>query len=145
MKVVTYIRVSSLEQAEGFSLGAQQDLLRQYARGMGFNIVEEFLETESAKKAGRAQFSSMVEKLRRNKSIKAVLVEKTDRLYRNFRDYVELDADAMDIELHLVKEHLVISKNSQSNQKLMHGFKVLIAKNFIDNLSEETKKGMRKN
>src|SRR5581483_11051165 len=30
----------------------------------------------------------------------------------------------------------------RSSEKFMHGIKVLMAKNYIDNLSEETKKGM---
>lgn len=144
MKVVTYIRVSSVEQSEGFSLAAQQESLHNYAKAKGMTIVEEFVETESAKKAGRLQFGRMVEKLKRNKTIKAILVEKTDRLYRNFKDYVDLDVDNLGIEIHFVKEGMVISKDSQSSHKLMHGFKVLIAKNFIDNLSEETRKGMKK-
>lgn len=34
------------------------------------------------------------------------------------------------------------STNSRSSEKFMHGIKVLMAKNFCDNLSEETCKGM---
>jgi hypothetical protein len=69
-----------------------------------------------------------------------VLVEKTDRLYRNFKDYVTLDE--LDLELHLVKENVVLSRDSRSSEKFIHGIKVLMAKNYIDNLSEETRKGM---
>lgn len=34
-----------------------------------------------------------------------------------------------------------LSKDSKSHQKFIHGIKVLMAKNYIDNLSEEVKKG----
>ena len=78
--------------------------------------------------------------LKKNKDIKIILVEKTDRLYRNFKDYVILED--LDLEIHLVKEGSVLSKDAKSHEKLMHGFKVLIAKNYIDNLKEETQKGM---
>lgn len=69
-----------------------------------------------------------------------ILVEKTDRLYRNLKDWVTLDE--LDLEIHLVKENVILSSDSRSSEKFMHGIKVLMAKNFIDNLSEEVKKGM---
>ena len=49
----------------------------------------------------------------------------------------------MDPEIHCVKENSVISKDSHSHAKLMHDLKLVLAKNFIDNLSEETRKGMQ--
>jgi DNA invertase Pin-like site-specific DNA recombinase len=67
-------------------------------------------------------------------------VEKTDRLYRNFRDYIALED--LELEIHLIKEGEILSKNSRSHVKFIHGIKVLMAKNYIDNLSEEVKKGM---
>ena len=42
-----------------------------------------------------------------------------------------------------MKESAIISRNSSSNAKFMHGIKVLMAKNYIDNLSEEVRKGLR--
>src|SRR6202040_4326092 len=69
------------------------------------------------------------------------LVEKTDRLYRNLKDWVSIDD--LDLEIHFVKENVALSPGSRSAEKFMHGIKVLMAKNYIDNLSEETQKGMR--
>ena len=37
----------------------------------------------------------------------------------------------------------MLSRDSRSSEKFMHGIKVLMAKNYIDNLSEETRKGMQ--
>ena len=34
----------------------------------------------------------------------------------------------------------MLSKDSRSHTKFIHGIKVLMAKNYIDNLSEETKR-----
>src|SRR5258707_3089528 len=76
-----------------------------------------------------------------NPSCSTILVEKTDRLYRNIRDWITVDD--LDIEVHFVKENAVVSKASRSSEKFMHGIKVLMAKNYVDNLSEEVKKGMR--
>jgi hypothetical protein len=41
------------------------------------------------------------------------------------------------------KEGVVLSRDSRSSEKFMHGIKVLMAKNYIDNLSEEARKGMQ--
>lgn len=140
--VVTYARVSSKEQErEGFSIPAQQKLLSAYAREQGFEIVREFVDVETAKRAGRAGFGEMLTFLRRNSArSRIILVEKTDRLYRNLRDYVTIDE--LDLEVHLVKEAQILSRDSRSSEKFIHGIKVLMAKNYIDNLSEETRKGM---
>lgn len=42
-----------------------------------------------------------------------------------------------------VKENTVLSADSKSSEKLMHNIKVAIARNYVDNLSEEVKKGLR--
>jgi hypothetical protein len=48
-----------------------------------------------------------------------------------------------DAEMHFPKEGVVLSRESRSSEKFMHGIKVLMAKNYIDNLSEEARKGMQ--
>jgi DNA invertase Pin-like site-specific DNA recombinase len=139
---VMYARVSSQEQAkEGFSIPAQDKLLRSYAQNHHLEIGAAFTDIETAKRAGRTGFDAMVAYLRKNSSCRVLLVEKTDRLYRNFRDWVTID-EIRGLEVHFVKEGTVISDESRSSEKFIHGIKVLMAKNFIDNLSEETRKGM---
>jgi site-specific DNA recombinase len=141
-KAVLYARVSSVEQKkEGYSIPAQIELLQEYACKNDIKIIQEFTDSETAKQAGRTNFNEMLQFLKKNKDIKTILVEKTDRLYRNFKDYVLLDES--EYEIHLVKENVVLSKDSRSHEKFVHGIKVLMAKNFIDNLSEEVKKGMK--
>lgn len=141
MKVVTYARVSSKEQEkEGYSILSQLKLLGEYAHRKGFKVVGDFIDVETAKVSGRPQFGQMIKFLKANTDIKSILVEKTDRLYRNFKDYVTIED--LDIEIHLVKEGEVLSKDSKSHAKFVHGIKVLLAKNYIDNLSEEARKRM---
>ena len=139
-KAVIYTRVSSKEQEkEGFSIPAQLKLLKEYGKEKRFAVTREFVDVETAKQSGRSGFREMVKFLKDNPDVKTILVEKTDRLYRNFKDYVILEE--FGVEIHLVKEGEVISKDSRSHQKFIHGIKVLMAKNYIDNLSEETRKG----
>ncbi len=140
-RAVAYVRVSSKDQErEGFSIPAQSKLLSDYAGANGLRIVEEFADVETAKRSGRANFSAMVQYLKKHPSIRSILVEKTDRLYRNLKDWVTIDE--LGVEIHFVKENVVLSADSRSSEKFMHGIKVLVAKNYIDNLSEETRKGM---
>jgi len=141
-KAVAYFRVSSdRQEKEGFSIPAQEKLVREFAKMHGIAIAREFVEAETAKKGGRPRFDEMVSYLASHPDCRTILAEKTDRLYRNFKDYVTLDE--LGVVIHFVKEGVVISKSSKSSEKFIHGIKVLIAKNYIDNLSEETRKGMQ--
>ena len=141
-QAMIYARVSSKEQEkEGFSIPAQLKLLKEYAAAQGFAIVQEYLDVETAKLTGRAVFGEMVDYLKAHPSVRVMLVEKTDRLYRNLKDWVTVDE--LDVEIHFLKEGVVLSRESRSSEKFMHGIKVLMAKNYIDNLSEEARKGMQ--
>jgi len=102
-QAVIYARVSSKEQEkEGFSIPAQLKLLKDYAASQGFAVAQEYLDVETAKATGRTAFGQMVEYLRAHPSIRALLVEKTDRLYRNLKDWVTVDE--LDVEMHFPKE-----------------------------------------
>src|SRR5579863_3760812 len=139
---VIYARVSSKDQErEGYSIPAQLKLLREYARTHEFEIVHEFIDVETAKTTGRKQFGELVRYFRENPSCRIAVVEKTDRSYRNFRDCVTLED--LEVEIHLPKEGQIISKDAKSQAKLVHGIQVVIARNYIENLREEVRKGMR--
>ncbi len=139
---VGYARVSSREQEHGgFSIPAQLKLIHGYAQEHQLEMVQEFVDVETAKHTGRTNFQAMIHYLSAHPTIKTLLVEKTDRLYRNFRDFVQLED--LGVHIHLIKEGDVLSPDSRSHAKFIHGIKVLMAKNYIDNLSEEVKKGMR--
>ena len=141
-EVVIYARVSSKEQEkEGFSIPAQLKLLKEYAAANGFAVAQEYIDVETAKQTGRAAFGEMVAYLKAYPSVRVMLVEKTDRLYRNLKDWVTVDE--LNVEMHFPKEGVVLSRESRSSEKFMHGIKVLMAKNYIGNLSEEARKGMQ--
>ncbi len=140
-QAVIYARVSSKDQErEGFSIPAQLELLRGYAGAQGFEVLREILDIETAKQSGRTGFGEMIALLQKNRKCRTILVEKTDRLYRNLKDWVTIDE--LGLEVHFVKENVVLSPDSRSSEKFMHGIKVLMAKNYIDNLSEEVRKGL---
>jgi DNA invertase Pin-like site-specific DNA recombinase len=111
---VLYARVSSKEQEkEGFSIPAQLKLLRGYAEEHHFTVIQEYVDVETAKRAGRTGFTAMVDFFKKQTKTKTseqtcriVLVEKTDRLYRNLKDWVTLDD--LDLEIHFVKENVIL-------------------------------------
>ena len=144
--VVLYARVSSREQErEGYSIPAQRRLLTEYARARGFRIEREFIDVESAKNPGRKEFGNMLGLLESDRAFRIVLVEKTDRLYRNRTDALAFEGliERRGVEIHLVKEARVIGKESRSQDKFMHDIHVAVAKHYVENLKEEVKKGMR--
>lgn len=146
MKAVLYCRVSSKDQEEhGFSLPAQEKFLKEYAAKKDLEITKIFAISESA--SGRKQrevFSEMMQYVI-DRDLTVVVCEKVDRLTRNFKDAVAIDEwleDDENRQVHLVKDSLVLHKNSRSQEKLNWGIRILFAKNYIDNLSEEVKKGL---
>ena len=147
-EAVLYARVSSEEQEkEGYSIPAQTKFLHGYAGQEGIRILHEFVDVETAKQPGRPGFMAMVDFFAKEakkdpaRQVRTLLVEKTDRLYRNLKDYVTIDD--LGIDIHFAKEGVVLSPRSHSSEKFMHGIKVLMAKNYVDNLSEETRKGLQ--
>jgi DNA invertase Pin-like site-specific DNA recombinase len=134
--------VSSKEQeVEGFSIPAQLELLRGYACKQGMKAVQEFVDVESASTSGRTGFGQMLAFLKKNRSkCQTILVEKTDRLYRNVPDYATVDE--LGVTIHFVKDGTILSPDSKSSEQFIHGIKVLMARNYSQNLGEETLKGM---
>ena len=138
---VLYARVSSREQKEeGFSIEAQFRLLHEYAPKHSLKIVKEFIDIESATNPGRKNFGEMVKFLKQSRTCRILLVEKTDRLYRNNRD--PLTIEDLDIEVHFVKDNEIVSKDSRSGVKFIHDIRIAMARNYSANLREEVIKGM---
>jgi len=147
MKTALYCRVSSREQEEtGYSLPAQEKLLNTYAQKYSFDITKTFAISESA--SGRKQreiFKEMMAFVEKQ-NVKIIICEKVDRLTRNFKDAVMIDEwleKDEERQVHLVKDSLILHKNSRSQEKLNWGIRILFAKNYIDNLSEEVVKGYK--
>ena len=140
--VLIYARVSSKEQeVEGYSIPAQLELLRGFASTQGMRVLHEFVDVESASARGRTGFGEMVGFLKKNRSrCNTILVEKTDRLSRNLFDYATLDE--LGPTIYFVKDGTILSPDSKSSEQFIHGIKVLMARNYSQNLGEETLKGM---
>jgi site-specific DNA recombinase len=145
-KAIIYARVSTKEQAEeGYSLASQIKLLRDYAEKNSLEIVKEFVIPESASgRQERKTFKEMMEYCKK-RGISHILCEKVDRITRNLQDAVWIDGwlqDNQDRRIHFVKQNLVIHQNAKSYEKFQWDIYVVLARQYSNNLSEETKKGL---
>lgn len=139
-KFFAYARVSSQEQADkDLSIPAQVRAIRKFAHDQRLLIEREFTDVESAKEPGRKHFSEMMAELKRRPDIEGVICHKLDRLLRNLKDYADVD-DFMRIgkQFLFTTEHY----DETASGKLALGVRVLFAKHYLDNLSEEVKKGL---
>jgi DNA invertase Pin-like site-specific DNA recombinase len=81
-RFVAYYRVSTDRQGRsGLGLEAQQKAVRDFLDGGAWEIVAEFVEVESGKKADRPELARALEVCRRQKA--RLVIAKLDRLSRN--------------------------------------------------------------
>lgn len=144
-KGVLYVRVSSKEQEEeGYSVDAQVEYGRDYARRQGIEIARTWTIAESAKASDREGFAELVAFVRSRPDVRAMIFEKADRMTRNYADLVRIYdlIEKHDKEAHFFKENFFIGKDSRSSEKLRLDIQVVLARNYVNNLAEEVTKGM---
>src|SRR3989344_701851 len=144
-KAVAYCRVSTKDQESGYSLDAQEHLLKDYQKDR-FSIVKTYRISESASgRQIRKTFNEMLVYVTKNK-IPVILCEKIDRLTRNPKDAGTIDEWVREDrlrEVHFVKESFVVNGATKAHESLVWNMKVAIAKFYSENLSEEVKKGQK--
>ena len=140
-KAVILARVSTLKQEkEGLSLkDIQLPELRDYAVKRDFEIVKEFVFSESADYKIRKKFNEMLDFVKTNEDIKAIISYRVDRITRNYRDAVKIDELRLDYdkEIHFVYDHLVINKDSVGRDMQDWDLKVFLAKQYLNRLKED--------
>ena len=86
-KAVIMCRVSSDEQAKGYSLDVQFEQLTRYCERNNLFIVKHYREDHSAKNFHRPQFQSFLEYVKKNKgAVDVLLITSWDRFSRNLTD-----------------------------------------------------------
>ena len=144
MNVVTWARVSSREQREGYSLDAQLRLNRERAQANGWQVVRKFVVAESAKRgAERKAFNEMfvwVKSHAKREKIKAILSHKLDRVCRNMRDAMRIQEleDACGVQLAFVDNQF----DPDAAGALSFNVMAAVAQYYSDNLRSEVIKGL---
>jgi len=116
MKVYGYARVSTARQSrEGLSLDVQQQAIKSYAELYSTGLDEILVEAGASAStlAGRPVFCDLLKRCETG-GVRAVVVVKVDRAFRNLRDAVEVLAmfSKRGIDFHSVQEHLDTSTAS---------------------------------
>lgn len=144
MKAILLARVSSREQEENNSIPAQSRRLYEYAERRDFTDIELHKLVESSTKATRKEFSAIVASIRRSKAKVALIVDTIDRLQRSFKESVTLDElrNSGKLEIHFIRENLIISDHSNSSDILRWDMGVMFAKSYVTQLSDNVKRGL---
>ncbi len=80
-------RVSSEEQAQGYSLGVQEESLTRYCEKNNISIIQRVREDHSAKDFNRPEFIKFLTFARKHKGqIDYLLITSCDRFSRNITD-----------------------------------------------------------
>ncbi|MEH7533560.1 MULTISPECIES: recombinase family protein [Bacillus cereus group] len=97
-KAAIYIRVSTQDQVENYSIEVQRERIRAYYKAKGWDIYDEYIDGGySGSNLDRPDIKRLLNDL---KKIDVVTVYKLDRLSRSQRDTLEL------IEEHFLKNNV---------------------------------------
>jgi site-specific DNA recombinase len=141
---VIYLRVSTEEQVDNFSLGTQEEMCVKEAERRGIEVVKIFREEgRSAKNiTGRPVLIEMLEFCRKNKkTLTAVIIYRLDRISRQTQDYLAIRKKLAEsgIELISISEPTGNSPTEKLVETILAGFAQL----DNDVRSERTKTGLR--
>jgi site-specific DNA recombinase len=86
IRAVGYCRVSSKKQAEGLSIGLQQDQIARHCEAKGWNLVQTYVDDGySAKNLRRPEIQRLIEDLDRGR-FDVIVISRVDRLARSLRE-----------------------------------------------------------
>ena len=137
-----YVRKSTdVEDKQVLSIAAQIAELKEFAARMGIYIVDVIIEKQTAKKPGRKKFNKMLERIEAGEA-NGILAWLPDRLSRNSIDSGKiiymLDENIL---LDLKFPHFWFENTPQGKYMLANEFNS--SKQYVDNLSVNTKRGLR--
>lgn len=143
-KAILYLRVSTEEQVENYSLNTQQAICTKEAERRGLEIVQVFKEEgRSAKNiTGRPVLIELLEFCRKHKrDVDAVIVYRLDRLSRQTSDYLNIRKKLAECEIILISatEPTGTSPTEKFLETMLAGF----AQMDNDVKSERSKNGLK--
>ena len=139
---VIYARFSSDLQREE-SIDAQVRACREYAAHKEMNIIGVYAdEAVSGKTANRSQYQKLLRDCQRG-DFSVILIHKYDRIGRNLGEHVNLTAklDKLGVQLIAVSQDFGNSAEAKIMRSLMWAF----SEYYVDNLANETRKGLKEN
>lgn len=127
-----YARELSQAKAKGDGTEAQLATLHSYALGNGFKVLGEFVDVGLKKKSTRPGFKDLKTSLaKQSKDKPVIIVLDMNRLVRNHSDWLEISD--LNVPIHVVNDKKVFSRESSPEDRLLHGFRVLLANHLKSN------------
>lgn len=144
MKAIILARVSTKEQEEGHSIAAQRQRLVEYCQRKGLDVLRVFEIVESSTKGERKDFLGMLDFAKSQGQIVAIVADAVDRFQRSFKESVLIDELFRKevVQLHFLREGMIIGKGASSSDILRWDFSVMSAKSYVLNLSENVKRSL---
>ena len=143
MKFFIYARKSTDdEERQILSIQAQLDELRELARKESLTVAREYIEAQTAKEPGRPVFNDMMQALEKGEA-QAILSWHPDRLARNSIDGGRVIYALDTGKLATLKFPTHWFENTPQG-KFMLQIAFGQSKYYVDNLSENIKRGIRK-
>lgn len=142
MKAIGIARVSDPSQDDGQSTPAQVRRVTEYASQRGLDLAEIHEITESSTKDTRKKFEVIIKQIRESSVPIALLADTIDRVQRSFRESIEL-AELLKkgkLELHFLRENLILNKDSNSADLLRWDMGVMFARSYVLQLSDNVKR-----
>ena len=143
-RAVIYLRVSTEEQVDNFSLDTQEEICRKEAEKRGYEVVEIFREEgRSAKSiAGRPVLIGMLEYCRKNKKlVDGVFVYRLDRISRQTSDYLAIRKKLAENDIAIISS--TEPTGDSPTEKLVETILAGFAQLDNDIRSERAKNGLR--
>ena len=139
---VLLCRVSSAEQAEGYSLDGQEDRLVAFCKHNNIQIDRVFKFYESSTRGVRKKFLTMLDYIKAMKQPVLLVTDKVDRLQRSFKhaNIIENLIVNGKLAIHYVTENLTIDQDTSSKERLMHNVLISFAQDYADTISENVKR-----
>lgn len=141
---VIYLRVSTEEQVDNYSLETQQKICLQEAQRRDIEIVKIFREEgRSAKNiAGRPVLVEMLDFCRKNKGgVDALIVYRLDRLSRQLQDYLAIRKKLAEYEITLISASE--PTGNSPTERFIESMLASFAQMDNDVKSERTRNGLR--
>lgn len=141
MKVVIYVRVSSVEQVSGYSIEAQTDQCREWAASQGYDVVTIYTEPgKSAKTDQRPVFQSAVRFVLAG-GADAILVHRADRFARNLFDYLRYRSELEARDRMILSATETFFNGFSPETRLLASIIMAVAEFVVARIGQETIKG----
>ena len=140
---VIYVRVSSKEQVENFSLDNQEKFSREFSKKTEHTVLKVFREEgESAKTEDRTKFQEMLRFCEKNKKqIDRVVIYKVDRFFRNAGEHLAFRGFLKKLNISLVS--VTEAFDDSPSGKLQETMLAAFAQFDNDVRSQRTAEGMK--